>query len=110
VKDELSTLEKRKERQARKRKIKSHLKKKEESKKEKRREQGIAQVDRFDAKHLKVAKGMAAGKEGGHVKPSKFFANMTEIAKADREKKEQKRSAKHSGPLHDNGNAKRFKL
>lgn len=100
--------ERRKERATRKRKIKSHLKHKEIVQKEKKRASGIAMNDKFELKQLhkkaqkekKVAKEDGESKRGGsknEMKSAKFFSKLQEVAKDDKDRKDQKRKAKQEG-------------
>lgn len=125
TKEELTKEEKHKERAAKKRKIKSHLKAKETEKKEKRREDGMAQVDRFEAKQAQKTKALKKLKERerqaegivevqenpkakGTMKSTKFFKAMNQIAKADEVRKTEKIENKGI-ILHQHANAKKFK-
>lgn len=127
-KEELSKEERRRERAHRKRSIKAHLKHKEINRKEKNREKGLAQVgDRFMVKQVKDQidkkkkkekqdkdSGVSADKNRNAFKSAKFFANMSQVSKADKDKKNQKREAHAKGlaigTTHNNQSAKRFKM
>lgn len=108
-KAELSKEEKRRERAHRKRSIKTHLKNKDIKQKEKNREKGLALVgDRFLVKQVKnqVAKKKKgeksevvenADKNKNAFKSSKFFKNMEDVSKKDKERKELKKKAHDAG-------------
>jgi hypothetical protein len=58
--------------------------------------------------------GTDTDKNKNEFKSGKFFSKMTEVTKADKERKELKRMAKEKGvameSFHNNGSAKRFKM
>lgn len=58
--------------------------------------------------------GLNPDKNRNAYKSSKFFANMSQVSQADRDKKNLKREAKEKGvameSFHNNQSAKRFKM
>ena len=128
-KTELTKEEKRKERAAKKRKIKATFKAKTQQKKEELREQGLTLAKNFAEREIKrqmekMAKKNKAAKKGANDEGSsrrtnssaKVFENMQKIVAADYKKRDDKREAKETGkkkfsslPTHGLA-SKRFKL
>ena len=108
-KSELTKEEKRKERAAKKRKIKATFKAKAIQKKEQLREQGLAlaqkfavretnrQMEKMKRKNKKGAEANAAGEGRRTNSSSKVFANLQKIVASDYKKRDDKREARESG-------------
>ena len=128
-KTELTKEEKRKERTAKKRKVKAAFKAKATQKKEQLREQGLALAQKFAVRETqrqmekisKKNKGKGKSKDDGEGlgrrtnSSAKVFANLEKIVAADYKKRDDKREARESGKkfssVATHGQAsKRFKL
>ena len=76
--------------------------------------QQIDKKKKTEKKDRELGNLLDQDKNSNAFKSGKFFKNLTEISKADKDKKQLKRSAKAAGiaqdSTHNHGSAKRFKM